>query len=155
MLVQSTPPYLSTGISNLLQPGQAEVVLGQLSTFLVSLVGTLGMVGTSLYCTYSYNSNLTSDMMKHLFISLVQICFTQYTTYIFIGKITKCHGFLFLSNQRLIFRNFLLCLPSKRSAHSQVPSQVATHQEIGSQLWAGQMPDSNLGLQDDSLAHYH
>jgi hypothetical protein len=40
MLVQSskecTPPYLSTGISNLLQPAQAEVVLGQLSMYLAS-----------------------------------------------------------------------------------------------------------------------
>jgi hypothetical protein len=31
-----TPPYLSTGISNLLQPAQAEVVLGQRSTYLAS-----------------------------------------------------------------------------------------------------------------------
>ncbi len=40
MLVQCsrecTPPYLSTGISNLLQPAQAEVVLGQRSTYLAS-----------------------------------------------------------------------------------------------------------------------
>jgi hypothetical protein len=32
------------------------------------------------------------------------------------------------------FRNFLLCCPSQRSALGQVPSQVAIHQEIGSQL---------------------
>jgi hypothetical protein len=31
---ECTPPYLSTGISNLLQPAQAEVVLGHLSTYL-------------------------------------------------------------------------------------------------------------------------
>jgi hypothetical protein len=40
MLVQisweCTPPYPSTGISNLLQPAQTEVVLGQLSTYLAS-----------------------------------------------------------------------------------------------------------------------
>jgi hypothetical protein len=40
MLVQisweCTPPYLSIGISNLLQPAQAEVVLGQPSTYLAS-----------------------------------------------------------------------------------------------------------------------
>jgi hypothetical protein len=40
MLVQSskecTPPYLSSGISNLLQPAQAEVVLGQLFAYLAS-----------------------------------------------------------------------------------------------------------------------
>jgi hypothetical protein len=40
LLVQNsrecTPPYLSTGISNLLQPAQLEVVLGQLSTYLAS-----------------------------------------------------------------------------------------------------------------------
>ncbi len=59
---------------------------------------------------------------------------------------------MFLVNQRLIFRNFLLCRLSKRSARSQVPSQVATHQEIGSQLG-----DTGFerGLQDNSLALYH
>jgi hypothetical protein len=35
---------------------------------------------------------------------------------------------------------------------------VATHQEIGSQLWAREIPDSNPGLQDNSLtlplSHY-
>jgi hypothetical protein len=53
------------------------------------------------------------------------------------------------------FRNFLLCCPSQMSARSQVPSQVATHQEISSQLWAGETLDSNPGLQDNSLARYH
>ncbi len=33
---ECTPPYLSTGILNLLQPAQAEVVLGQLSAYLAS-----------------------------------------------------------------------------------------------------------------------
>jgi hypothetical protein len=33
---ECTPPYLSTGISNLLQPAQAEVMLGHLSTYLAS-----------------------------------------------------------------------------------------------------------------------
>jgi hypothetical protein len=41
MLVQisreSIPPDLSAGISNLLQPAQAEVLLGQLSAYLASL----------------------------------------------------------------------------------------------------------------------
>jgi hypothetical protein len=27
--------------------------------------------------------------------------------------------------------------------------------EMGNQLWAGEMPDSNPGLQDNSQAHYH
>jgi hypothetical protein len=44
MLVQisreCTPPFLSTGISNLLQPTQAEVVLGKRSTYLASWAGT-------------------------------------------------------------------------------------------------------------------
>jgi hypothetical protein len=35
---ECTPPSLSTRISNLLQPAQAEVVLGQLSMYLASLV---------------------------------------------------------------------------------------------------------------------
>ncbi len=53
------------------------------------------------------------------------------------------------------FLNFHLCCPLQRSARSQVPSEVATHQEIGSQLWAGETPDSNPGLQDNSLARYY
>jgi hypothetical protein len=61
----------------------------------------------------------------------------------------------FLANQQSIFHNFFLCCPSQRSARGQVPSQVATHQEMGNQLWAGETPDSNPGLQDNSLAHYH
>ncbi len=35
---ECTPPYLSTGISNLLQPAQAEVVWGQHSMYLASWV---------------------------------------------------------------------------------------------------------------------
>jgi hypothetical protein len=60
-----------------------------------------------------------------------------------------------LANQRFIFHNFLLCCLSQKSSYSQVPSQVATHREIGSQLWAGETPDSNSGLQDNSLVRYH
>ncbi len=49
MLVQisweCTPLYLSTGISNLLQPAQAEVVLGQLSTYLASWFLSANTVG--------------------------------------------------------------------------------------------------------------
>ncbi len=63
--------------------------------------------------------------------------------------------YMFLANQQFISHNFLLCHPSQRSAHSQVPSHMATHKKIGSQLWAGEMPDSNLGLQDNSQARYH
>jgi hypothetical protein len=33
---ECTPPYLFIGISNLLQPAQEEVVLGQFSTYLAS-----------------------------------------------------------------------------------------------------------------------
>ncbi len=48
LLVQSsrecTPPYLSTGLSNLLQPAQAEVELGQLSTYLASGVRPVARV---------------------------------------------------------------------------------------------------------------
>ncbi len=62
---------------------------------------------------------------------------------------------MFLANQRLISHNFLLCRPSQRSARSQVPSQVATNQKIGSQLWAGETLDLNPGLQDNSQERYH
>ncbi len=54
-----------------------------------------------------------------------------------------------------ISHNLLLCHPSQRSACSQVPSQVATHQKIGTQLWAGEIPDSNPGLHGNSLVRYH
>ncbi len=51
------------------------------------------------------------------------------------------------------FRNFSSVAPHR--GPSQVQSQVATHQEIGSQLWARETPNSNPGLQDNSLMHYH
>jgi hypothetical protein len=57
---------------------------------------------------------------------------------------------MFLANQRFISHNLLLYRPSQRSACSQVPSQVEIHQTIGSQLWAGETPDLNQGLQDNS-----
>ncbi len=63
--------------------------------------------------------------------------------------------FICFGESEVHFRNILLCCPSQRSARSQVPSQVATHLEIGSQLWAGDTLDSNPGLQDNSLARYH
>jgi hypothetical protein len=37
---ECTPSYLSTGISNLLQPAQADVVLGQLSRYLAKKLNT-------------------------------------------------------------------------------------------------------------------
>ncbi len=56
MLVQvnweCTPPYLSTGISNLLQPAQAEVVLGQRFTYLASWVVTERIRSWLLYAAY-------------------------------------------------------------------------------------------------------
>jgi hypothetical protein len=58
---------------------------------------------------------------------------------------TACFFSLYVFGEPAVhFHNFLLCCPSLRSAHSQVPSQVATHQEIGSQLWAGETLDSNI-----------
>ncbi len=63
--------------------------------------------------------------------------------------------YMFLANQQFISYNFLLYRPSQRSARSKVPSQVATHQKIGSQLWAGETPDSNPRLQDNSQVRYH
>jgi hypothetical protein len=73
----------------------------------------------------------------------------------YINYITKYHKsqiyffslYVFFANQRSIFHNFFLCCPSQRSARGQVPSQVATHQEMGNQLWGGETPDSNPGLQ--------
>jgi hypothetical protein len=63
----------------------------------------------------------------------------------------KCFFFLymFLANQRFIFVIF------SSVARSQVPSQAATHQEMSRELWAGETPDSNPGLQDNSLARCH
>ncbi len=60
--------------------------------------------------------------------------------------------YVFWQTSSSFFCNLLLCCPSQWSAQSQVPSQVATHQEICSQLWAGETPDSDPGLQDNSLA---
>jgi hypothetical protein len=59
---------------------------------------------------------------------------------------------MFLADQRFSFCNFLLCCPSHSSARSHVPSQVATHQEIGSQLLAGETPVSSAGEEKTSMA---
>ncbi len=53
------------------------------------------------------------------------------------------------------FCNFFLCCPSQRSARSQVPSLGGNPPEISSQLWAGETPNSNPGLQDNSLVRNH
>ncbi len=71
-------------------------------------------------------------------------------TYVY-GLIRIFFFFVCFLRTRVHFRNFLLCCPTQRSARRQVPSQVATHQEIGSQLWAGETPDSNPGLQDNRI----
>jgi hypothetical protein len=71
------------------------------------------------------------------------------------GRIIFFFLYIFWVNQQFIFHNFLLCRPSQRSVFSQVPSQVATHQKIDSQLRAGETPDLNPGLQDNSHASYH
>ncbi len=60
---------------------------------------------------------------------------------------------MFLANQRFIFHNFLLCCPSQRSARGQVPSQVATHQEMGNQLLAGETPDSIKTIEASNILH--
>jgi hypothetical protein len=50
---ECTPPYLSTGISNLLQPAQAEVVFGQHSTYLASwFLPKPHTPNLYWYCTY-------------------------------------------------------------------------------------------------------
>ncbi len=68
-------------------------------------------------------------------------------------------NFLCFCEPAVHFRNFLLCCPSQRSACSQVPSQVVTHQEIGSQLWVGKMPDliepGTAGQQSGALPLSH
>ncbi len=56
-----TPPYLSTRISNLLQPAQAEVVLGQPSTYLASWVKTKRGPGP-LECG---NARLARTLMRY------------------------------------------------------------------------------------------
>ncbi len=56
---ECTPPYLSTGISNLFQPAQAEVVSGQLSTYLASWDASLPPPQTpTLPDTVMYNTSL-------------------------------------------------------------------------------------------------
>jgi hypothetical protein len=64
MLVQisweCTPPYLSTEISNLLQPAQAEVVLGQCSMYLASWGQPMGELwqGLADFCKTNFNKFL-------------------------------------------------------------------------------------------------
>ncbi len=57
---------------------------------------------------------------------------------------------MFFGEPVVHFSQFFPLLP-----RGQVPSQMATHQEMVNQLWAGETPDPNPGLRDNSLAHYH
>ncbi len=61
----------------------------------------------------------------------------------------------FLANQRFIFVIFSSVAPHRGQPAAKCHPKVATHQEIGSQLWAGETPDSNPGQQDNSLVRYH
>jgi hypothetical protein len=62
---------------------------------------------------------------------------------------------MFLANQRFIFIIFSSVAPHRGQPAAKCHPKVATHQKIGSQLWAGETPDSNPGLQDNSLVCYH
>jgi hypothetical protein len=59
--------------------------------------------------------------------------------------------YLFLANHW--FDSPLLPLTEVSPQPNAIPG--ATHQEIGSQLRVGEMPDSNPGLHGNSLARYH
>jgi hypothetical protein len=52
------------------------------------------------------------------------------------------------------FRKFSSVAPHRGQPAAKCHPWVATHQEIGSQLWAGETPDSNPGLQDNSHHHH-
>jgi hypothetical protein len=62
---------------------------------------------------------------------------------------------MFLANHRFMFIIFFSVAPHRGQPAAKYHPKVATHQEIGSQLWAGETPDLNLGLQDNSLVCYH
>jgi hypothetical protein len=62
---------------------------------------------------------------------------------------------MFLANQQFIFVILSSVAPHRGQPAAKCHPKVATHQEIGSQLWAGETPDLNPGLQDNSLVHYH
>ncbi len=62
---------------------------------------------------------------------------------------------MFLANQRFIFLIFSSVAPHRGQPAAKCHPKVATNQKIGSQLWAGETPDSNPGLQDISLVCYH
>jgi hypothetical protein len=113
-----------------------------------------------LYCTLPHISNhltLNPFILICIIFFYVYYCFAQIFCHIWLFILYTFLFFLymFLANQRFISHNFLLCHPSQRSALSQVPSQVAPHQKIGSQLWAGETPDLKPGVQDNSQACYH
>ncbi len=62
---------------------------------------------------------------------------------------------MFLANHRFIFIIFFSVAPHRGQPAAKYHPKVATHQKIASQLWAGEMPDLNPGLQDNSLVCYH
>jgi hypothetical protein len=80
--------------------------------------------------------------------------YSSHQTQVRTSKIDKCFFFflcMFLGNQRFFFVIFSSVAPHRGQPAAKCHPCVATHQEIGSQLWAGETPDSNPGLQDNSL----
>jgi hypothetical protein len=62
---ECTPPYRLTGISNLLKPAQAEVVLGQRSTYLASWSGTIASYWQST-SSPKYNDDISLLISQYI-----------------------------------------------------------------------------------------
>jgi hypothetical protein len=83
---------------------------------------------------WSGNLIHTSPVPVDTALANCSVIFWQLSAYCSVHMIIFFFSLYVFGEPEVHFRNFLLCCPSQRSARCQVPSQVATHQEIGSQL---------------------
>jgi hypothetical protein len=87
---ECTPPYLSTGISNLLQPAQAEVVLGQLSTYLASWSAVFSLIAPRPPERHSHTTgyiDIGPVIAKHFFNLISQLVIAELKSYYCIHRV--------------------------------------------------------------------
>ncbi len=111
-----TPPYLFTGISNLLQPAQAEVVLGQRSMYLASWsrkdCSVIVYLSKHAGSTVVHNFNLQQQEALHTCITCViytcSIGFCPLYIFIIVGLLYYMREFHIIYFQRIYVRSRML-----------------------------------------------
>ncbi len=108
-------------------------------------------------CLYQYRLSLSHETESHNMPTNCRsvLCCVVWGTFCPTPLFAFFFLCMFLGYQRFIFVIVSSVAPHRGQPAAKCHPWVATHQEIGSQLWAGETLDSNQGLQDNSLVRYY